>query len=213
MPNVRPRLSAGAGRQFAARFARAVVARGDVARQHHRQPALRAGQSRGIGFVAGRRPFAGRLSVVSCGRLRLASGGRSISRAGNCSTVVESWQSVWIFAWHGFDVVFGRRQSVLVADAHWCWTTGYLPHSNRRKTPHRGGTILTLGILGLVLCGACGIAAWVMAAEDLKQMRAGRMDRSGEGLTRAGMVLGIISVVFMGFALLIVVAGGLAGHR
>ena len=49
--------------------------------------------------------------------------------------------------------------------------------------PHRGGLILALGILGLVCCFICGIIAWVMGSNDLKEMAAGRMDPSGQGLT------------------------------
>lgn len=63
------------------------------------------------------------------------------------------------------------------------------------REPHRGGVILTLGILGIVCCMILGIIAWVMANEDLNKMRAGRMDPSGRGLTQAGQILGIISVV------------------
>ncbi len=61
--------------------------------------------------------------------------------------------------------------------------------------PHRGTMILVLGILGIVLCVVCGIIAWVMGSNDLKAMAAGQMDPSGEGLTRAGRICGIISVV------------------
>lgn len=63
--------------------------------------------------------------------------------------------------------------------------------------PHRGGLILGLGIASLVLlfCLPIGIAAWVMGAGDLKQIRAGQIDPAGEGLTQAGMILGIISTV------------------
>jgi hypothetical protein len=61
--------------------------------------------------------------------------------------------------------------------------------------PHRGALILTFGILSLVICVIFGIVAWVMANRDLNEMAQGRMDRSGEGLTKAGKVLGIISVV------------------
>ncbi len=63
--------------------------------------------------------------------------------------------------------------------------------------PHRGTTILVLGILGIVLCQICGIIAWVMANKDLAEMAAGRMDISGEGTTKAGKVCGIISVVLL----------------
>ena len=61
--------------------------------------------------------------------------------------------------------------------------------------PHRGGLILALGILGLVCCFICGIIAWVMGNSDLKEMAAGRMDPSGQGMTQAGKICGMISVI------------------
>jgi hypothetical protein len=61
--------------------------------------------------------------------------------------------------------------------------------------PHRGGLILALGILGLVCCFICGIIAWVMGNSDLKEMAAGRMDPSGQGLTQAGKICGMVSVI------------------
>lgn len=61
--------------------------------------------------------------------------------------------------------------------------------------PHRGGVILALGILGLVCCFICGIIAWVMGNNDLREMAAGRMDRSGQGMTQAGKICGMISVI------------------
>ena len=61
--------------------------------------------------------------------------------------------------------------------------------------PHRGGTILALGIVGLVCCFICGIIAWVMGNNDLKEMAAGRMDPSGQGITQAGKICGMISVI------------------
>ncbi len=61
--------------------------------------------------------------------------------------------------------------------------------------PHRGTMILVFGILGLVCCVAFGIAAWIMGTQDLKDMAAGGMDKTGEGMTNAGKILGIISVV------------------
>lgn len=77
---------------------------------------------------------------------------------------------------------------------------------SRRMRPHRGGTILTLGILGLVCCWPFAVAAWVMGAQDLSEIRQGRMDRSGEGLTQAGMIIGIIGVAIL---VLTVVIGAL----
>jgi hypothetical protein len=63
--------------------------------------------------------------------------------------------------------------------------------------PHRGTAVLILGILGLVCCVICGIIAWVMGSNDLREMAAGTMDRSGEGLTKAGRICGIISVCLL----------------
>jgi predicted Zn finger-like uncharacterized protein len=87
--------------------------------------------------------------------------------------------------------------------------------------PHRGGLVLTLGILGLVLCGFLGPVAWYMGAQDLDKMRRGVMDKSGYGVTQAGYILGIIATVFtvigclfgILWAILVgVAAGGGLGH-
>lgn len=69
--------------------------------------------------------------------------------------------------------------------------------------PHRGALILTLGIIGLVLCLICGIVAWVMGNSDLREMDAGRMDPAGRGMTQAGKILGIISVCLAAFGVFI----------
>ncbi len=61
--------------------------------------------------------------------------------------------------------------------------------------PHRGVMILVFGILGLVICVIFGIVAWVMGGGDLRAMAEGRMDPTGEGLTKAGKICGMISVV------------------
>lgn len=69
------------------------------------------------------------------------------------------------------------------------------PEERRYMRPHRGGTVLTLGILGLVVCCICGIIAWSMGNSDLREMAAGRMDPSGEDSTKAGKICGMISVI------------------
>jgi hypothetical protein len=81
--------------------------------------------------------------------------------------------------------------------------------------PHRGTLILVLGILGLVVCLICGIVAWVMGNNDLREMDAGLMDPSGRGLTQAGKIMGMISVAFAVLGIIIwivmmVVLGGIA---
>ena len=60
--------------------------------------------------------------------------------------------------------------------------------------PHRGVAVLVLGILGISLF-PLGIAAWVMGHHDLLEMDAGRMDPNGRGITAAGKICGIISVL------------------
>ena len=86
--------------------------------------------------------------------------------------------------------------------------------------PHRGTTVLVMGILSLVICAPLGIAAWIMGKGDLAKIDAGLMDPSGRGTTQAGMVLGIIGTVllalqaiggFLFLALFVWVAGSDSG--
>jgi len=74
------------------------------------------------------------------------------------------------------------------------------------KQPHRGGIILALAILGWFSIPLLCIPAWMMGAADLKQMRAGRMDRSGEGMTQFAMIVGAIGTIIMGVAVLVTLA-------
>jgi hypothetical protein len=81
----------------------------------------------------------------------------------------------------------------------------------RIREPHRGAAILTLGILSLVFsCFPLGIVAWVMGNTDLDAIRRGRMDPSGEGLTQAGRICGIISTIPVMIAGIALVIGALA---
>ena len=59
--------------------------------------------------------------------------------------------------------------------------------------PHRGAMILALGIIAWVFtCPIFSIVAWMLGAADLREMREGRMEPSGMGLTQAGHILGLI---------------------
>lgn len=82
--------------------------------------------------------------------------------------------------------------------------------------PHRGTLLIVFAILGWFVCAIFGIVAWVMARGDLAKMRAGQMDRSGEGLTQAAKVVAMVNViliglVLVGYCLLMVVIFGFAG--
>jgi predicted outer membrane repeat protein len=73
----------------------------------------------------------------------------------------------------------------------------------RNTAPHRGGAILALGIIALVIPCAdiiCAPIAWIMGNNDLREIRAGRMDQSGEGMTQAGRIIGIVASVKAVFA-------------
>lgn len=87
--------------------------------------------------------------------------------------------------------------------------------SRGRVEAHRGGAVLALGIVGIVFCQICGPIAWVMGNTDLAKMKAGRMDRSGEGLTQAGKILGIIAtillVLVLAYIVFIIAVVGAAG--
>ena len=63
--------------------------------------------------------------------------------------------------------------------------------------PHRGGLILALGILGLVVCPLLGPIAWLLANQDLKEMDAGSVDPEGRGLVEAGRICGIVETALL----------------
>lgn len=69
--------------------------------------------------------------------------------------------------------------------------------SFRTITPHRGTLILILGILGWLSCPFFGLGAWILGSSDLRAMREGRMDPSGEALTQAGRVMGMIQTILL----------------
>jgi len=84
----------------------------------------------------------------------------------------------------------------------------------RPRQAHRGGIILAMGILSVVLSFVfilglkVGIITLFMAHNDLIAMRNGYMDPAGEGLTRAGQVCALIGVgvsVLLGLLLFLVI--------
>ncbi len=61
--------------------------------------------------------------------------------------------------------------------------------------PHRGVLILVFSILSWFLCVIFGVVAWVLANSDLRAMEEGRMDPTGEGITKAGKIVSMIRVI------------------
>ena len=81
------------------------------------------------------------------------------------------------------------------------------PPTEQPLKPHRGVVILVLGILGIVCCFICGIIAWVMGNNDLKEMAAGKMDPTGRGLTQAGKICGIVGIAIQAVVLVLQLLG------
>jgi uncharacterized membrane protein YccF (DUF307 family) len=64
--------------------------------------------------------------------------------------------------------------------------------------PHRGGIVLALGILSVVVSLfliPLGAAAWIMGSMDLKAMDQGRVDSTGRSPAQIGRNLGISAML------------------
>ena len=94
---------------------------------------------------------------------------------------------------------------------------GTATHSVSYLKPHRGGLILAFGLLTWIVgCPLFGIMAWVMGNQDLHEMAAGRMDPTGEGMTVAGKIIGMVQIILLGLVILgwcgfALILGGIAG--
>jgi hypothetical protein len=92
----------------------------------------------------------------------------------------------------------------------------YLPR--RDLEPHRGGLVLALGVLSVVLLFTCvlcpvslvlGLAAWVMGRGDLRKMQTHVMDPAGMASTREGYLCGILGTLVGGAVTLLCLVGAL----
>jgi len=147
-------------------------------------------------------------------------------------------------SWVAQGRVTGDSQLLREGDQEWQWAravfpqlgvaaTAAAPGANPYASPnvggagtrrtshqvaHRGGLVLAFGIIGFFFffCGIIlGPMAWALGRADLKEMRAGRMDPTGEGITQAGMICGIIVTTIYGLVFLclvpLFVCAGIAG--
>jgi uncharacterized protein DUF4190 len=72
-------------------------------------------------------------------------------------------------------------------------------------------TSLVLGILSLICCALLGPVAWYLGNQEGKAIREGRSAAAGEGMAKAGMILGIIGTILFALSLLwILFFGGMA---
>ena len=70
--------------------------------------------------------------------------------------------------------------------------------------------LLVLGIVSLAIFQPLGFAPWIMGNHDLAEMKAGRMDPDGRGMTDAGRICGIIGVVMLAIPIAILIVVGIA---
>jgi hypothetical protein len=75
-------------------------------------------------------------------------------------------------------------------------TTGAVPLAGRHyPKPDQSGLILAMGILSWIVCPICGVIAWVMGGQALKDMQVGAADPTNRGLVQVGYYLGMVNVI------------------
>lgn len=83
--------------------------------------------------------------------------------------------------------------------------------TSQSKDPreNRSTVVLIFGFLGLIPCGGwiLGCIAWSMGAADLNRIERGEMPPEARDATRAGMILGIISVTYQLVVVILILLG------
>jgi phage FluMu protein Com len=89
----------------------------------------------------------------------------------------------------------------------------------RRAEAHRGVLILVLGLVTLLFACLCPLVCWLlgtvtlnMANTDLARMENRTMDRSGQGMTTAGKICGMIGVALGLINFILGIALRISGH-
>ncbi len=82
------------------------------------------------------------------------------------------------------------------------------PQPQAQSASTQAITSLVLGIVGLVCCGLAAPFAWYFGNQELKAILAGASPAAGEGMAKAGKILGIIGTVILLLTLLWVFVGG-----
>lgn len=77
------------------------------------------------------------------------------------------------------------------------WSPPPSPPSAPPASSSQAITALVLGILGVICCGLLAPIAWYLGKQELQAIREGRSPATGEGLAKAGMILGIIGTIFL----------------
>ncbi|HEV7504247.1 MAG TPA: DUF4190 domain-containing protein [Thermoanaerobaculia bacterium] len=85
----------------------------------------------------------------------------------------------------------------------------YLPQ--QQSTGTNATMSLVLGILGVICCGLIAPFAWYLGSQELKAIQAGSSPPAGDGLAKAGMILGMVGTLILGMQMIwIFFMGGMA---
>jgi hypothetical protein len=70
-------------------------------------------------------------------------------------------------------------------------------YPTQQKASSQAVTALVLGIVGIVCCSFCAPVAWYMGGQEIKAIQEGRSPAAGEGMAKAGQILGIIGSILL----------------
>jgi ABC-type Fe3+ transport system permease subunit len=84
---------------------------------------------------------------------------------------------------------------------------GQQPHYGGQPAPTHGSatTALVLGILSLVVCAPLGIPAYIIGRRAEREVRESGGRLSGEGLAKAGWILGLIGMILMALGIVVLI--------
>jgi Domain of unknown function (DUF4190) len=80
------------------------------------------------------------------------------------------------------------------------------PYGGQPAPTHGSATTaLVLGICSLVVCGPLGIPAYIVGKRAEREIRASHGALSGEGMAKAGWILGLIAMILMALGILLLI--------
>lgn len=80
------------------------------------------------------------------------------------------------------------------------------PYGGQPAPTHgKATTALVLGILSLIVCAPLGIPAFIMGRGAEREIQASGGRLSGEGLAKAGWILGLIAMILMALGILLII--------
>ena len=84
---------------------------------------------------------------------------------------------------------------------------GPQPPYGGQPAPTHGSatTALVLGILSFVVCGLLGIPAYIIGRRAEREVQASQGRLSGEGLAKAGWILGLIAMILTVLVILLLI--------